>query len=167
MRPSSVSLLCATTLTGFSPAAGIICSRFSRPWWVAVCARFHALLASSRSQLSPSFACVSSMVCSALRVIGAPECSVRLVERQERQVMKDTCPKINRLLRRRACTLSVSAMPLSAAGSAPPPIPVSLLTGLPASCWNNRSPPGLTPPGRARAGTILDGVPKQARLAHE
>ena len=44
------SLLCATTLIGFSPASWIICSRFSRPCGLVVCALFHALLASSRSQ---------------------------------------------------------------------------------------------------------------------
>ena len=75
MRPSSFSLLCATTRIGFSPASGIICSRFSRPLWVVVCALFHALLASSRSHRSPKLACDSSitthtLACSALRVIG-------------------------------------------------------------------------------------------------
>ena len=67
MRPSSFSLLCATTLIGFSPASWIICSRFSRPCWVVVCALFHALLASSSSHSLPSLACASSIASSALR----------------------------------------------------------------------------------------------------
>ena len=75
MRPSLLSLLCATTRIGFSPASGIICSRSSRPSWVVVCALFHALLASSRSHRSPSLACASSIACSALRVIaGSHHC---------------------------------------------------------------------------------------------
>ena len=77
MRPSSFSVRCATTRIGFSPASGIICSRFSRPLWVVVCALFHALLASSRSHRSPSLACASSIASSALRVIaGSHGCPI-------------------------------------------------------------------------------------------